>query len=110
MKNKVKPLCLIFTQYVRGVSEKFICTVNRYNTTVFKTRHNLRSSLVRTRPITALQTDHWTMTLRTQAKFRLSRAISEEDHNIVWNQAKILQLDENCRYRKYKEAAHMMAC
>jgi hypothetical protein len=59
--NKVKPLCLISIPYVRGVSEKFKCTVNKYNIrTVFKTRHTLRSSLVRTRSISAPQKDHWT--------------------------------------------------
>jgi hypothetical protein len=45
----------------RGVSEKFKCTVDRDNIrTVFKTRHTLSSSLVRTRPIRAPQKDHWT--------------------------------------------------
>jgi hypothetical protein len=38
-----------------------VITVNRYNIrTVFKTRHTLKSSLVRTRPIRAPQKDHWT--------------------------------------------------
>jgi hypothetical protein len=52
LKNEVKSLGLIPIPYSRGVSENFKHRVNRYNTrTVFKMRHTLRNSLLRTRPI-----------------------------------------------------------
>jgi hypothetical protein len=30
----------------------------------------------------------------------------EEGHKICWNEAKVLQLEPNTTYRKYKESAH----
>jgi hypothetical protein len=42
-------------------------------------------------------------------KSKLVQHEFEEDHQISWNEAKILQIEVNSRQRKYKESAHM-AC
>jgi hypothetical protein len=31
----------------------------------------------------------------------------EEGHTICWNEAKVLQIEPNSTYRKYKESAHV---
>jgi hypothetical protein len=31
----------------------------------------------------------------------------KEDHKICWKEAKVLQIEPNTTYRKYKESAHM---
>jgi hypothetical protein len=50
-KKEEKPLGSVYIPYVKGVSDKFKRIGNQYNIrTVFKTKHTLRSSLVRTRP------------------------------------------------------------
>jgi hypothetical protein len=54
--KKEKPLGSVYIPYVKGISEKFKCIWNRYNIrTIFKTKHALRSSLVKTRPERGLQ-------------------------------------------------------
>jgi hypothetical protein len=46
-----QPLASVYIPYVKGVSEKFNRIGNRYNIrTIFKTKHILRSSLMKTRP------------------------------------------------------------
>jgi predicted GIY-YIG superfamily endonuclease len=41
----------VYIPYVKGVSEKFKCIGNRYNIrTIFKTKHTLSSSRMKTRP------------------------------------------------------------
>jgi hypothetical protein len=41
----------VYIPYVKGVSEKFKQIGNQYNIrTIFKTKHTLRSSLMKTRP------------------------------------------------------------
>jgi hypothetical protein len=48
-EERKKPLGLVFIPNVKGISEKFKRIGNRYNIrTVFKTKHTLRSSLMRT--------------------------------------------------------------
>jgi predicted GIY-YIG superfamily endonuclease len=42
-------------------------------------------------------------------KSKLARHAFEEDHQISWNEAKILEIEVNGRQRKYKESAHV-AC
>jgi hypothetical protein len=52
LKKEVQPLCFISVPDMRCASWKFKGIANRYNTnTVFKMRHTLRSSLMRTRSI-----------------------------------------------------------
>jgi hypothetical protein len=51
MNEEQKPLSSVYIPYVKGVSEKFKRIGNRYNIrTIFRTRHSLRSSLMKTRP------------------------------------------------------------
>jgi hypothetical protein len=50
-EKEKKPLALVFILFVKGISEKLKHVSNHYNIrTVFRTKHTLRSSLIRTRP------------------------------------------------------------
>jgi hypothetical protein len=48
LNTEEKPLGFVYIPYVKGISEKFRCIGNRYNIrTIFKTKHKLRSSLIK---------------------------------------------------------------
>jgi hypothetical protein len=125
--------------YVKGISDKFKQIGNHYNIrTIFKTKHTLRNTLMRTRPsdpqLTAcciynipckcgrsyvgetgrplsVRTGEHKLNLKNGLldKLKLAQHAFEEGHQISWNEAKILQIEVNSRQRKYKESAHM-AC
>jgi hypothetical protein len=40
---------------------------------------------------------------------KLAQHANEEGHRVGWDEARILEIESNSRYRKYKESAHM-AC
>jgi hypothetical protein len=40
---------------------------------------------------------------------KLAQHAYEEDHRVVWDRARVLDVENNSRFRKYKESAHM-AC
>jgi hypothetical protein len=42
-------------------------------------------------------------------KSKLAQHAYDEGHNVGWDDARILEVESNSRYRKYKELAHM-AC
>jgi hypothetical protein len=42
-------------------------------------------------------------------KLKLAQHAYEEGHTVDWDEARILEIESNSRYRKYKESAHM-AC
>jgi hypothetical protein len=42
-------------------------------------------------------------------KSKVAQHAYEEGHRIGWDEAKVLEIESNSRYRKYKESAHM-AC
>jgi hypothetical protein len=42
-------------------------------------------------------------------KSKLAQHAYEEGHRVGWDQASVLEIESNSRYRKYKESAHM-AC
>jgi hypothetical protein len=42
-------------------------------------------------------------------KSKLAQHAYEEDHRAVWDKARVLDIENNSRFRKYKESAHM-AC
>jgi hypothetical protein len=42
-------------------------------------------------------------------KSNLAKHAYEEGHRVGWYEARILEIESNSRYRKYKESAHM-AC
>jgi hypothetical protein len=51
LNTEGKPLGSVYIPHVKGVSEKFERIGNRYNIrTIIKTKHKLRSSLMKTRP------------------------------------------------------------
>jgi hypothetical protein len=51
LNKEQNPLGSVYVSYVKGLSEKFKSIGNRYNyRTIFKTKHILRSSLMKTRP------------------------------------------------------------
>jgi predicted GIY-YIG superfamily endonuclease len=138
-KKEEKPLVSVYMPYVLGVSEKFKRIGNQYNIrTVFKTKHTLRSSLVRTRPNRdPKQTAHYVYSIPCECgrcyigetgrslavrirehrhnlkeglldKSKLTQH-ANEGHRVGWDEARILEIESNNRYRKYKESAHM-AC
>jgi hypothetical protein len=46
----------VIIQYVKGISEKFRCTGNRFNVrTIFNTKYTLRGTLMKTEPVTDAQ-------------------------------------------------------
>jgi hypothetical protein len=42
-------------------------------------------------------------------KSKLAQHAYEEHHKVIWDQARVLEVESNNRFRKYKESAHM-AC
>jgi hypothetical protein len=49
LNKEQKPMGSVYIPYVKGVSEKFKCIGDQYNIrTIFKTKHTLRSSLMKT--------------------------------------------------------------
>jgi hypothetical protein len=40
-------------------------------------------------------------------KSKLAQHAYDEGHEIGWDEARILEVENNSRYRKYKESAHM---
>jgi hypothetical protein len=42
-------------------------------------------------------------------KLKLAQHAYEESHRVSWDEGRILEIESNIRYRKYKESAHM-AC
>jgi hypothetical protein len=40
-------------------------------------------------------------------KSKLAQNAYEEGHRVDWYEARILEIESNSRYRKYKESAHM---
>jgi hypothetical protein len=134
-KKEDKPLGSVYIPYVKDVSEKFKHIGNEYNIrTVFKTKHN---SLMRTRPrrdpqqtarcvysIPCVYDRSYigqtgrTLALRIREhrhhlkeglldKSKLAQHAYEEGHRVGWDEARVLEIDSNSRYRKYKESAHM---
>jgi hypothetical protein len=110
LKKEEQPLRPVFIPYVEGVSEKFKCIGNRYNTgTIFKTEHTLRSSLMKTR----LERDPQQMaeciysipcecgrSYIGETGRPLAMRLCEEGHSVGWDEAGILEIESNSRYRK----------
>jgi hypothetical protein len=42
-------------------------------------------------------------------KSKLAQHAYEEGHRVCWDEGRVLEIESNSRYRKYKESAHM-AC
>jgi hypothetical protein len=135
-----KPLGSVYIPYVKGVSEKFRRIGNRYNIrTILKTKHSLRSSLMRTRPernplhgaqgiysipcecgksyisetgrplAVRLREHIHNLQQGLLEKLKLAQHAYEEGHRVRWDDARILEIESNSRYRKYKESAHWHA-
>jgi hypothetical protein len=130
----------VYIPYVKGVSEKFKRIGNRYNIRViFKTKHTLRSSFMKTRPERdPLQTAQCIYSIPSECgrsyigetgrplavrlrehrhnlkeglleKSKLAQHANEDGHTVGWDEARIAEIESNSRYRKYKELAHI-AC
>jgi hypothetical protein len=128
----------VYTPYLKGVSEKFRRIGNRYNIrAIFKTKHTLRSSLMKTRqerdplqtaqciysipcecgrsyigetgrPLAVQLREHrHNLKQGLLEKSKLPQQAYEEGHRIRWDDARSLEIESNGRYRKYKESAHM---
>jgi predicted GIY-YIG superfamily endonuclease len=130
----------VYIPYVKGVSEKLKRIGNQCNIRmIFKTKHKLRSSLMKTRPERdPQQTARGVYSIPCECgisyigetgrplamrlcehkhnlkeglleKSKLAQHAYEEGHRVGWDEAGILEIESNSRYRKYKESAHM-AC
>jgi predicted GIY-YIG superfamily endonuclease len=135
---KSRSLWAVYIPYVKGVSGEFRRIGNRYNIrTIFKTKHTLRSSLMRTRqerdPLQVAQSIYsvscecvrnyigeigrpLAVRLREHRhnlqqgllkKSKLAQHVYEEGHRVRWYDATILEIESNSRYRKHKESANI---
>jgi hypothetical protein len=125
--------------YVKDISDKFKRIGNRYTRTIFKTKHTLRNTLMRTRPMSdpqltaqciynipcecgrsyvgetgrplSVRIGEHKFNLKNGLldKLKLAQHAFEEGHQLSWNETKILQIEVNSRQRKYKESANV-AC
>jgi hypothetical protein len=114
--------------YVKGISEKFRRIANRFNVrTVFKTKRTLRGTLMKTGPardahqtkqmVTSEKKSRLLEVLIKEHKYNLTQGLLEtselaqhayeEGHEVCWKDAKVLQVEPNTTYRKYKHSAHM---
>jgi hypothetical protein len=138
LRNEVKPIGSAVIPYVKGISDKFNRIGNRYNIrTIFKTKHKIRNTLMRTRPtsdphltahciynipckfgrsyvggkgrLLSVRIGEHKFNLRNRLlyKSKFAQHAFEEGHQISWNEGKILQIEVNSRQRKYKESAQM---
>jgi uncharacterized protein YcfL len=62
------------------------------------------------RPLEVRIKEHkYNLTQGMLKKSKLAQHSYEEDYRICWNEAKVLQIEPNTIYRKYKESAHISA-
>jgi predicted GIY-YIG superfamily endonuclease len=60
------------------------------------------------RPLEVRIKEHkYNLTQGLLKKSKLAQYAYEEGHKIRWNEAKVLKIETNTTYRKYKESAHM---
>jgi hypothetical protein len=124
--------------YVKGGSEKFKRMGNSYNIgTIFKIKHTLRSSLMKTRPdrdpqqtaqfvynipcecdrsyigetgrpLAARLREHsHNLKKGLPEKSKLAQHACKDGHRVGWDEARIWEIESSRRCRKYKESAHM---
>jgi hypothetical protein len=133
----VQTLDFISIKYITDVSKKFKHIANRYNIiTVSSMRHTLKNSLMTMGPIRALQENGnciysipcecgrsyigetgrpWAVRFREHRRnlevhlerSRYAQHSFEENCQMIWKEAKILEIETNSIYRKYKEVAYM---
>ncbi|PNF14940.1 hypothetical protein B7P43_G01557, partial [Cryptotermes secundus] len=85
--------------YVKGIAGKF-------RRIIFKTKHTLRGTLMKPGPVRdAQKTKQCDKGLLENSK--LAQHAYGEDHKICCKEAKVLQIEHNTTYRKYKESADM---
>jgi hypothetical protein len=126
----------VYIPYVKDVSEKFKRVGNRYNIRkIFRMKHILRSSLLRNRsegdpqqtvqcvcsipcecgrsyigetgrPLAVWLHEHLKEGFLERS--RLAQHACEEGHRVIWDEARILEIEINSRHRKYKKSAHMV--
>jgi hypothetical protein len=138
LNEEQKSLGSVYIPYVNGVSEKFKRIGNRYNIrTIFK--HTLRILIMKTRPERdPLQTPQCIYSIPCECgrsyigetsrplavrlrehghklqeglleKSNLAQHAYEVGHGVGWDDARVLEIESNSKYRKYKKSAHM-AC
>jgi hypothetical protein len=118
---------LIIIPYVNGISEELGHISNRFSfRTIFRTEHILFGTLTKTRPITDAQrrkqrvcsipcdcgrcyiaeTSRWlearshNLTLGLPEKSKLAQNAYDQGHKLCWNEAKVLQIQQNSTGRK----------
>jgi hypothetical protein len=62
------------------------------------------------RPLAVRPCEHWhSLKDGLLEKSKLAQRAYEEGHRVGWDEARVLEIESNSRYRKYKESAHI-AC
>jgi hypothetical protein len=123
LNEEQKPLGSVYIPYVKGVSEKFKRIGNRYNIRkIFKTKHTLRSSLMKTRPerdplqtaqcfysipcecgrsyigetdrplAVRLREHRYSLQQGLLEKSKLAQHAYEEGHRVGWDDARVLEI------------------
>jgi hypothetical protein len=60
------------------------------------------------RPLEVCNNEHkYNLTQSLFEKSKLAQHAYEEAHRLCWKEAKVLQIEPNTTYRKYKESAHV---
>jgi hypothetical protein len=140
LSEEQKPLGSVYIPYIKSVLEKFRRLGTHYNIrTIFKSKHTLRSSHMKTRPerdplqraqciysipcecgrscigetgrpLAVRHREHRRNLQQGRLeKSKLAQHTYEEGHRVCWDDSRILEIESNSRYRKYKELA-LMAC
>jgi hypothetical protein len=134
-----KPMGSVYIPCMKAVSEKLKHIGSRYNRKIFKTEHTPRSSFMKTRhKKDPQQTAQCVYSVRCECdgsyigetgrylavllhehmrnlkagllqKSKLDQYVHEEGHRVGWNEASILEIECNSRYRKYKDSV-LRAC
>jgi hypothetical protein len=120
----------MYIPYVKGVSEKFKSIGNRYIKTIFRTKHTLRRSLMKTRPekdpqqcvysipcecgrsyigkpgrplAVRLREHRHNLKQGLLKKSKLAKHAYKEGRKVGWDKARILDIERHSKYRRYKD-------
>jgi predicted GIY-YIG superfamily endonuclease len=116
----------IIVPYAKGISQRFRCIGNRYHLrTIFKTNGPVRDAQQTKQSVYSIPCDcgrcyigatsrllevrikehKYNLTQSLLEKSELAQHVYEAGHKICWKEAKVLQVEPNATYRKYKGSA-----
>jgi hypothetical protein len=127
----VYPICEIYSEKFKSIQNRY--NIRK----IFKTKHKFKRSLMKSRqerdpqqtaqcvcsipcecgrsyfgetgrPLAMRLPEHrQSLKESLLEKSKLAQHAYEDGHNVGWDEARILEIESNGRYRKYKELAHM---